>query len=520
MKKLFSLTILSLFVISSVYWGCTKEKQSIPSVNTSAVTGITDQTASCGGEIGSDGGTAITAKGVCWSKQPNPTIADTKTQDGTGSANFSSKLTGLQAGVVYHVRAYATNALGTAYGNDMTFSSKSTAPVVTSSSASEISSVSVTLGGNIISDGGAAVTASGICWAATAMPTTSNSKTTDGAVLGVFASKIANLTSGTTYHYRAYATNSLGTSYGADSTFTTTTFPTLKSATVSYTMTTANISGSVLSNGGASIIERGIYWSTNPTPSISDNKIKDNTQTNTFTVSITGLTANTTYYARTYAKNNVGVTYSEVITFKTYGLKDIDGNLYHELKLGSQTWMGENLRTKHFSNGDSIGTTYPSNKDITGMTNAIYQWPAQNDEAHVQENGRYYTGYAVVDSRNVCPTGWHVSTNNEWMTLINALGGNTIAGGRLKETGTSHWPALNVGATNDTGFDSFPVGFRYANGDLDANNAWDNKWTTTNGFNPNQLIELIGRSTFSWDAGVGTGSYSKLNGLTVRCVKN
>ena len=143
----------------------------------------------------------------------NPTTSNSKTTNGSGTGSFTSSITGLSQGTTYHVRAYATNSVGTSYGADTVFSTP-TAPTVTTNTVTGITQTAATSGGNVTSDGGAAVTVRGVCWSTSVNPTTSNSKTTNGSGMGSFTSSITGLSQGTTYHVRAYATNSVGTSYG------------------------------------------------------------------------------------------------------------------------------------------------------------------------------------------------------------------------------------------------------------------------------------------------------------------
>ena len=140
---------------------------------------------------------------------------------------------------------------------------------------------------------------------------------------------------------------------------------------------------------------------------------------------------------------------------------DIDGNSYTSVTIGTQVWMGENLKVTKYRNGDLIGTTTPATLDITGEITPKYQWAFDGNENNVAAYGRLYTWYAVNDSRNICPIGWHVPSFDEWKTLRDFLGGENVAGGKLKETGTSHWYSPNEGATNVTGFKALPGGRKY-----------------------------------------------------------
>lgn len=192
-----------------------------PVLTTSDAILIDQTTAYSGGDVLSDGGASITSLGVCWSTSPNPTTADSHTAGPGGIGFFGSYLTGLTPNTLYYVRAYATNSVGTAYGNQVSFTTLTNLPTVTTSDVSLISQTSAWSGGNVISDGGTTVTARGVCWSISSNPTTANSHTTDGSGTGFYVSYITGLTANTPYYVRAYATNSAGTSYGNQLSFTT-----------------------------------------------------------------------------------------------------------------------------------------------------------------------------------------------------------------------------------------------------------------------------------------------------------
>lgn len=228
-KQLLSFTLASAVLLLIALFGCTKPNEpaspaSIPTLTTTNASVITQTTAQSGGAISSDGGATITVRGVCWSTIQNPTTANNKTTDGSGTGNFVSALTGLLPSTIYYIRAYATNSSGTAYGNEVAFTTQPTVvtlPTLTTVNTTVITDNSAQSGGTITSDGGASITAKGVCWNTSANPTIANNKTTDGTGSGNFTSNIQSLTSNTTYYVRAYATNSVGTAYGNSITFTT-----------------------------------------------------------------------------------------------------------------------------------------------------------------------------------------------------------------------------------------------------------------------------------------------------------
>jgi len=303
-------------------------KPGTPSLSTTAPTLIAETTATSGGNITSDGGLAITSRGVCWSTIPGATVTlSTKTIDGSGLGSFSSAITGLTGSTIYYVRAYATNTLGTSYGEEIFFTTTPKAvtvsvPLLITNLVTSITYTTALTGGSVTSDGGAPITVRGVCWSTSTGPTIAlSTKTSDGTGIGSFASSVTGLLPSTTYYVRAYATNSQGTGYGQEQTFTTTqtAVPTLSTTTVAFiATTTAQSGGNISLDGGAAITARGICWSTTSGPTTSLNtKTTDGTGTGIFTSSLTGLTASTLYYVRAYATNSVGTTYGNEVSFTT-----------------------------------------------------------------------------------------------------------------------------------------------------------------------------------------------------------
>ncbi len=187
-------------------------------IKTNEITEITGFSAVVSAYVGAD----CDERGVCWSISSNPTVSDSHTTDGSGMGSFTSSITGLWTNTTYYVRAYATDSKGTSYGEQKIFiTSRVSVPTVTTSSVSNITRSTATCGGNVTSDGGATVTARGVCWSTSPNPLVSNSHTTNGSGTGSFTSSITELWANTTYYIRAYATNSRGTGYGEQKSFTT-----------------------------------------------------------------------------------------------------------------------------------------------------------------------------------------------------------------------------------------------------------------------------------------------------------
>ena len=193
-----------------------------PFLKTTAPSYITRHTAVSGGNITNDGGAPITVRGACWGVSVNPDITGDHTNDGSGTGQFTSSITGILTGKTYHVRAYGINSSGIMYGNDIVFTTESPLPpTLITSTPYSVKDVTAISGGDITSDGGAPITARGVCWQAWGTPTISDSHSDDGPGTGTFPSALTGLKYGTTYYVRAYATNSAGTSYGNELYLTT-----------------------------------------------------------------------------------------------------------------------------------------------------------------------------------------------------------------------------------------------------------------------------------------------------------
>lgn len=191
-----------------------------PTVTTAAAINITESSAASGGNVTATGGAEVTTKGICWSTNQNPTIADSKTNEGDGSGQFESQMTNLEPGVKYYVRAFATNSAGTGYGSQVSLSALKTLPTITTKNITSISAMGGVSGGTIASSGGGTITDKGICWGENENPTLNDNKITNGTGTSAYTSAIITAVPGTMYYVRAYATNELGTVYGLQKSFT------------------------------------------------------------------------------------------------------------------------------------------------------------------------------------------------------------------------------------------------------------------------------------------------------------
>jgi uncharacterized protein (TIGR02145 family) len=395
---------------------------STPVVTTVSITDITQTTATSGGDVTSEGGAPVTVRGVCWNTYPNPTTSNAYSVNGSGTGTFISFLTNLSPNTAYYVRAYATNMEGTGYGNEISFTSGQGAPVVTTTTVTNISDSSATSGGNVISDGGSAVSARGVCWSTSPNPTTDSSHTVDGTGSGTFFSNITGLTPDTQYFLRAYAVNGIGTSYGNELTFTT--LP-------------------LLSCG-------------------------------------------------------------EVVSY--------EGKNYNTILINNQCWFKENLNVgvkisgslNQGDNGIKEKYCYDDLESKCDTFGGLYQW---------DETMQYTT---VMGSQGLCPNGWHIPADAEWSPLVYYLGGENVAGGKMKEAGTVHWAPPNTGATNSSGFTALPSGvnwFPYQFYQLPYSTSF---WASSE----HNYSFKYGRSLHSSLEQVIKCDSLKTYGFALRCIKN
>jgi uncharacterized protein (TIGR02145 family) len=347
------LLILAAGVLGAI--GCKKEKKEVfATVTTAAVTGITGSAAVTGGTVTNTGNSGISQIGIVYATHTAPTLTDSLRNSTTGGSTFSINLANLNANTVYYVKAFAINATGTAYGNEVTFTTAKGLATVTTTTVTNISAAAATgsSGGNVVNDGGAPITGRGVCWSSKPHPTITGNATTDNTGTGTFTSTLSLLAANTIYYYRAYATNSFGTAYGNELSF----------------------------NAGS-----------------------------------------------------------------TATVQDIDGNVYNTITINGQTWMSENLKVSHYQNGDPIANGLTGFNWSTSTTGA-YTFP-NGDSTQNAVFGKLYSVFAINDSRNIAPKGWHVSTDADWEQLEFYEGMAAIDTATLNTRGTIGAKFLTGGST-------------------------------------------------------------------------
>lgn len=399
-------------------------------------------------------------------------------------------------------------------------------PVVTTVAISDITTTSAVSGGNVTSDGGAEVVSRGVCWGTSANPTIAGSSTTDGTGTGAFTSSLTGLTPNTPYFVRAYATNSAGTAYGNEVSFTTGQVITVATVTTaapsSVELTTAVSGGNVTSDGGGTVTERGVCWNTAANPTVSNFKAATGAGTGTFVSNLTNLDPGTVYFVRAYAINSAGVTYGEEFRLNTK-IDDADGNHYRTVIIGSQMWMAENLKTTLY-NDDTEIPLVTDNTEWSNLLTPAYCWYDNDEATNKALHGALYNWFAV-ETGNLCPDGWHVPTDADFKTLEQHLGiaadqiditgwRGTDQGAQLKNT--SGWNTDENGS-NTSGFTALPSGYRfYETGAFNGIATITYWWSETNeGTDLAWYRRLDGDN----DAVFRSAAYKKA-GKSVRCVKD
>jgi len=199
------------------------------------------------------------------------------------------------------------------------------------------------------------------------------------------------------------------------------------------------------------------------------------------------------------------------------GITDVDGNVYHSVIIGTQTWLVENLKTTKFRNGDPITNT----TDVTAwatQTSAAY-CNYDNSTTNATTYGRLYNWFAVNDSRKIAPAGWHIPSDTEWATLFTYLGGESVASGKLKEAGLTHWITPNTGAANTIGFTALPGGGRSSVG-VFANLGYYGFWWSSTEATTGNTGSGMNIYLHYGDAAAVRNSNFKVWGMAVRCVKD
>jgi uncharacterized protein (TIGR02145 family) len=279
----------------------------------------------------------------------------------------------------------------------------------------------------------------------------------------------------------------------------------------------AKITGTIKEEGESKIIIKGFCWSIFPNPTIDDSKTTNGFEMGQYTGILTGLSTNTKYYVRAYATNSNGTSYGNELNFTTsVGLivDSRDGNIYKIITIGTQTWMAENLKATKYNDGTDISLVL-GQMEWTNLSTPGYCYYLNDYNTYGSTYGCLYN-WQAVNTGKLCPEGWHAPSKNEFVTLIDHLGGEQIAGGKLKTTGTIQWIYPNEGATNESGFSALPAGYRNFEGGFGYNGMYGNFWSSTDGI-PNHAYHIYVGAQHTI---VFLNPAYKEMGLSVRCIKN
>jgi len=296
-------------------------------------------------------------------------------------------------------------------------------------------------------------------------------------------------------------------------------------ATVEITGITINSAisgGTIISDGGCDLTEKGVCWNTTGNPTTSDPKSNSGTGSDNFSSNITGLASATKYYVRAFAKSEVGTAYGEEIVFNTK-VADAEGNQYNTVNIGTQVWMAENLKATKYNDNTEIPLV-EDNTAWSNLTSPGYCWVNNNEAVNKPLYGALYNWYAA-NNEKLCPAGWHVPTDVEFKTMEMSLGLSQAAADQSDWRGTDQgkqmknttgWSA-NENGTNTSGFSALPGGYRHH---------------TTSAYNG---LGILGYWWCSNGPDSGSGWYRRLDGgnnavyrastlnragKSVRCIKN
>ena len=366
----------------------------------------------------------------------------------------------------------------------------------------------------------------GFCWGVAANPDLTGSHKSFGANSGQgpfsFSDTIKGLSANTHYFIRSYVKNQGLVLFGSQTEFNTLDLllPQVSTGNVTYiTAISAICGGNVTSDGNGTVSARGVCWNTTGNPTLANalGHTTDGSGPGQFSSSITGLSNLTTYYVTAYATNEKGTVYSTDV--KQFIADFICGNAvphggknYQTVQIGTQCWFKENL---------NIGTKINSSQEQTD-NGIIEKYCYNDDESNCTTYGGLYQWDEMMQyvttkgAKGICPDGWHLPTDAEWTMLTTKLGGESVAGGKMKEIGTVHWFSPNTGATNSSGFTALPGGSRGSIGSFTNLASSANSWSSLQLDTASSWSRSL---TYDYE-GVNRSYDTKEYGFSARCTKD
>jgi uncharacterized protein (TIGR02145 family) len=465
-----------------------------PTIETKSVSPKSGTTQLSGGTFLSDGYSAITSKGVVWNTSANPTVAlSTKTNDGTGYGSFTSLMSPLIQFTNYYAKSYATNAKGTSYGQETSFLGGVTDVQIGNQiwMVENLDVVKYRNGDTIpqVTDPSAwaGLTTGAWCWYA--------NSSANGLVYGKL--------------YNWYAVNdSRGLAPLGYYIPTDTEFEVLTSRLGGVDIAGGQMKATTLWNSPNTGATNKSGFTALPTGYRFVGDFIGIGDSGGFWISTENNTTNAFNRNLYYNDDNIVIGNSS----KTSGLSV--RLLKEYVVIGTQKWTNRNLNVSTYRNG----VTIPQVTDPTawaGLTTGAWCY-YNNDPTTEATYGKLYNWYAVNDSRGLAPLGYHVPSDTEWTTLTTYLGGEAVAGGKMKETGTSHWTDPNVGATNESAFTGIPAGVRYDYGEFSNFGYYGNWWSSLGNGTENAWFRRLRYDNVNVDR----ASNTKNAGFSVRLIKD
>jgi hypothetical protein len=503
-----------------------KTKNGIPIVVLDSVFQINANNALARGRVLPSGGAPIITRGFCWSINPNPTINDSKTNNGSGFSSYSASINNLLSDTIYYVRAYATTMAGTGYSNPILFKTLKANINLVTDSVFGILSTSIKVTGNILISN-VPVLSKGFCLSKSPNPTLIDTVSINGQGLGVFNHTFANLLPDQTYFIRSYATYLSGTVYGNEIIFKTATgIPFLVTDSVyNIGQFTANVGGNALSGNGDTIIARGFCWSLTPTPTVNDFTTINGIGLGVFSGSLSNLLRDTIYFIRAFATTNIGSGYGNEIIFRTQsGIPSLStdsifniGESTANIKGNALSGNGATILSRGFCWSLTPNPTISNSKTVNGSSSGIFSGSLSNLLSDTIYYVRAYattnvgTGYGnQISFRSLKPVYCTSSGKTTVLDVTNSITGKT-------------WMDRNLGASRvaTSSSDTLAYGDLYQWGRRSDGHQCRNSATTTTLSSTDQPPHgnfIINNSgNYDWRSSQNDSLWQGINGVNNPC---